>query len=420
MVTTIISVKTNLYRLEIEPTEKRTSKTTKEIVYLAKETMKRLHLWHKRLGHVSMDTIKKMAISNTVDGLPVLNGTEGNPFCDGCMYGKQHRSSLPKDGRNRAKSIGELIHSDVCGPMSVPSLGGSRYFVLFKDDFSGYMVVKLLKQKSDVLNEITAYVAQLRTQTGKQVVTLRTDNGGEYTSNDFSDWLSKNGIRHETSVPKTPEQNGDAERMNRTIVESARSMLHSSGLSTNLWAEAVSCSVYILNRIITKSVEGRTPYEWYGKKPNVSHMRIFGAEAFVHVPRSERSKFDSKSIKCVHVGYCETQKAFRLYDPNSRKVLISRDVIFNEERLKENNTISLSKFLNEVSTNEPALVEGIEADQVVENKNDDQDSTQASGTLAEMNKERKKKIIEPREPSALGQRDRRPPIRWGDESYSPV
>jgi hypothetical protein len=144
--------------------------------------------------------------------------------------------------------------------------------------------------------------------------------------------MKKMGIRHETSVPQTPQQNGVAERQMRTIVEMARSMLHGANLSTELWAEASNAAVYILNRVYSSTaLEEKTPYEmWYGKKPNLAHVRIFGSTVYSHVPKKERGKFDPTGRKCVLVGYCETQKAFRLWDPSARKVRISRDVLFDE------------------------------------------------------------------------------------------
>lgn len=235
-------------------------------------------------------------------------------------------SSLPYGGRTRGKSVGELIHSDVCGPMSVSSPGGSRYFVTFKDDFSGYCVIHFLKSKSDVAPLFQQFVRRVQVETGKQVTVLRSDNGGEYFRKDFENWLLETGIRHERSTPYTPEHNGVAERLYRTILESARSMLHFAKLPLELWAEACNCAVYLLNRVAIKAVEDNTPFEiWKGMKPNVSHVRVF-----VHIPKEKRSKLDRKPIKCDHVGYCENQKAFRAWDPVARTLHISRDMIFQE------------------------------------------------------------------------------------------
>lgn len=127
-------------------------------------------------------------------------------------------------------------------------------------------------------------------------------------------------------------------------------MLHAAGLPIELCEEASNTAVYIKNRVVSRSREGKTPYEiWKGIKSNFSYLRVFGADAYVHVPKDKRTKFDPKAIKCIHVGYCETQKAFRLRDPATRKVRISRDVLFNEEKFCSNKS-------REFSFSDPPLV----------------------------------------------------------------
>ena len=197
-----------------------------------------------------------------------------------------HRSPFPI-GRTKASQIGQLIHSDVCGPMHVTTPGGARYFVLFIDDFSGWRAVYFLKQKSEVWDSFKAFLSILRSDTNYLVHTLRADNGGEYCNSSFKNWLTQKNIKLETSAPHTPEQNGVAERANRTILEAAKSLLHAKHLPLELWGEAVSCAVYTLNRV--KNTTCMTPYQlWHGKKPDVSHLRIFGSIAFIHIPKSER------------------------------------------------------------------------------------------------------------------------------------
>ena len=140
--------------------------------------------------------------------------------------------------------------------------------------------------------------------TGKNLKTFHTDNGGEYTSKRFEEFLKSEGIWHECTIPKTPEQNGVVERLDRTLVESARSMLLDARLPHEFWAEATFTDVYIRNRCPTKAVSEMMPYEaWYGDKPKVEHLRVFGCDAYSHIPKDERSKFDSKARKCILLGY---------------------------------------------------------------------------------------------------------------------
>ena len=158
-----------------------------------------------------------------------------------------------------------------------------------------------------------------------------TDNGGEYTSARFEELLKCEGIRHERTIPRTPEQNGVAERMNRTLVEMVRSMLSDAKLPQRFWAEALSTAVYLSNRSPTKAVQGMTPFEaWTKEKPAVGHLRVFGSDAYAHVLKEERRKLDSKAKKCILVGYGEETKGYRLYDPTRAKIIFSRDVVFKE------------------------------------------------------------------------------------------
>jgi len=165
----------------------------------------------------------------------------------------------------------------------------------------------------------------------RKMKTLRSDNGREFCNKEMDDYLEKRGIQRETTAPHNPEQNGKAERDNRTIVESARTMIIAKNLPLNLWAEAVNCAVYVLNRTVWTS-GAVTPYEaWAGKAPNLKHLRIFGSDAYVHTPKQFTRKFDARASKKIFVGYTEESTNYRVYDPESKKVSIARNVVFNEK-----------------------------------------------------------------------------------------
>ena len=266
-----------------------------------------------------------------VEGLEITDTHIQSPTpCEGCLLGKMHRIPFPT-GRTRATEIGQLIHSDVCGPMQQITPGGSRYYVIFRDDFSGWCSINIIKHKSEVPDKFMNFAALLKTETRRNVKKIRSDNGGEYCSKEFQDWLAKNGIRHETTAPYTPQQNGVAERANRTIMEAARSQMHAKKIPMELWGEAVTSSVYVLNRSLSSTIHV-TPYEtWYGKKPNIAYFRTLGSRAFVHVPDSTRHKLDAKAQEVILVGYCNSSKAYRLWNPVTRRIIISRDVIFDED-----------------------------------------------------------------------------------------
>ena len=133
------------------------------------------------------------------------------------------------------------------------------------------------------------------------------------------------------TVPHTPQQNGVTERKNITLVECARSMLKGKNLSNGFWVEVVRIAVYLKNRSPIRSLEFKTPFEaLYGYKPGVKHLRIFGCKAFAHIPKEDRRKLDSKSIRCTFIGYCSSYKAYKLFNPSTHKIFVSRDVIFQE------------------------------------------------------------------------------------------
>lgn len=162
------------------------------------------------------------------------------------------------------------------------------------------------------------FSAQLKSETGGEIKILRSDNGGEFLSNSFQAWLAKCGIRHETSAPYTPQQNGVAERSIRTIMEAARSMLYAKNIPIEMWGEAVACATYVLNRSSSSSCTA-TPYElWHRKKPDISHLRVFGSRVFIHIPDATRRKLDAKAVKCIMVGYSDKSKAYRCWNPASR------------------------------------------------------------------------------------------------------
>lgn len=286
--------------------------------------------WHRRFGHLGARNLQKLAKHRMVDGFD-FDATKQIKFCESCVNGKHHRSNFPTSGGKRSEEPLGLVHSDLCGKMSSESLSGAEYFLTFIDDRTRYVWVYILKRKDQVFERFLEWKALVEKSTGRKLKALRTDNGGEYTSAEFEAYLRK-GVRHELTVPKAPEQNGVAERMNRTLVETMRSMLADSKMPHRFWAEALSTAVYLRNRSPTKSVNGMTPFEaWTGEKPNVAHLRTFGCTVYVHIPKDERKKLDMKTKKCVLLGYGTETKGYRVYDPVRARVLHSRDVIFNEK-----------------------------------------------------------------------------------------
>ncbi|WVZ02641.1 hypothetical protein V8G54_023447 [Vigna mungo] len=228
------------------------------------------NLWHRRLGHMSE---KGMRIMHSKGKLPSLRSIEFD-MCEDCILGKHKRVSFQRSGRIPKKERLELVHSDVWGPITVSSIGDTR----------------------------------------------------------FKKFCYEHGIRMERTVPGTPQHNGVAERMNRTLTERARSLRLQSGLPKQFWAEVVNTATYLINRGLSVPLEHKIPEEvWSGKEIKLSHLKIFDYVAYVHISDQGRNKLDPKSKKCTFIGYGEDEFCYRIWDNENQKTIRSRDVIFNEK-----------------------------------------------------------------------------------------
>jgi hypothetical protein len=286
-------------------------------------------LWHYRFGHLNFSGLKTLQKKEMVRGLPQIN--DPSNVCEECVTAKQHRESFPKESTWRANHILQLVHSDICGPLNPTSNSHKRYFITFTDDFSRKTWVYFLVEKSETIEVFKRFKAKVEKETEKFIQCFRTDRGGEYTSNEFVDVCERSGIKRQLTAAYTPQQNGVSERRNRTIMNMVRSLLASKNMPKAFWPEAVKWSVYVLNRSPTFSVKNVTPEEvWSGQKPTVSHFRIFGCVAYAHIPDPKRMKLDDKGEKCVLLGVSEESKAYRLYNPITKRICISRDVVFDE------------------------------------------------------------------------------------------
>lgn len=328
---TILSGKRNsdatLYRLE-ETTET-AQPACQSFRALSRSSHNSIEEWHLRLAHLNYPMMIKMSKSGAVDGFTLPAGTQPPiEHCHECAAAKAKRTPFYSSTSDRSSRIGQLIFSDVWGPAQVKSLGGALYCCTVRDDFSDFRVAYYLKTKDQVAGAILDFIRLLHTQTGQLVECVRTDGGKEYESNDFEQRLKKKGIRHETSVRHSPQQNGSAERDNRTLFEGTRALLHSNkSLPLSLWAEATNHKIYVLNRSISTTCPDVTPYEaWFKKKPNLSTLRAFGREFYVLIPKAIRAgKLEPVGNLVYFVGNSDTQKGERFYDPSTGKVNTSCD-----------------------------------------------------------------------------------------------
>ena len=240
-----------------------------------------------------------------------------------------HRKKFEKDKATRASQPLQLVDSNLMGPFQTKSLGGASYILTFIDDFSRMTFGYLLEHKDQTFKSFKFFKAFVENQTNLKIKMLRSDNGGDYSSNEFNEFCAKYGIKRQFMIPYTPHQNGVAERKNRIIMGMARCML--DNLPKFLWGEAVSIAIYILNRYPIKVIHSKTPFEaWSGRKPNISHPRVFGCEAFSYIISEKRKKLNQRAKKCIFVGYDSQHRGYRLYSPSYKAMLVSRDVKFNE------------------------------------------------------------------------------------------
>ena len=233
----------------------------------------------------------------------MLDRTPTLDVCKICLQGKIAEQPFPTRVEISQERL-EIVHSDVCGPFRTQSKDGAAYFVSFTDDFSQWVYVYFLKKKSDVLEAFKLYKNELENLTNSKIKNLQSDNGREFVNNNFYSFLKLNGIHRRLSIPHTPEQNGVAERRNRTLVEMARCMFIQGGLPPSFLAEAVSSANYLRNRCPTKTLHSKLLYEkWTRKKLNLGHLKTFGSKVVILEKGSSRDKFDAKGLKGVFVGY---------------------------------------------------------------------------------------------------------------------
>jgi hypothetical protein len=285
-------------------------------------------LWHRRYAHLNYQALP--FLEKMVEGIPELQSTHEG-ICRGCALGKNVKKPF-SSSNNRSKEILDLIHSDVCGLMPVKSLGGSLYYVTFIDDYSRKTWLYLLKTKDEVFNKFQEFKAEIENLTSKKIKTLRTDNGGEYTSKEFVAFCKSTGIRRELTVPHNPQQNGVAERKNRSIEETMKALMNNQGLSMYLWGEATMATIYVQNISPCHILKDMTLEEAFSrKKPNLEHLRIFGCPVYIHIPKDKRKKLEPSGKKGIFVGYSESSKAYKIYILEQHKIEVSRDVTFNEK-----------------------------------------------------------------------------------------
>ncbi len=302
-------------------------------------TMNRWSLWHQRLGHLSDDYMNKLIPENA-------ELKHGKPFCEDCHLCKAkklpHKEKPQKcvDEEKRTGTRKGVIHSDLMGPIKNTSLGGCRYVLTYICAQTEYSYVYLLKNKSEQFEYFKIFKAMYENQSRFKIRTLRSDNGLEYFSNEFQQYLREKGIQHMTSVAYVPQSNGKAERLNRTLLEKARSMLTTAKLDLYMWGSAILTANYLRNMSPCRAINFKTPFElMFNRPPSLKHLKIFGCRAYPLIVNKKRDKFEPTAQEhCVMAGYDDKVGIYWIYNKSKRTLFRSRDVTFNEEMAVQDET----------------------------------------------------------------------------------
>ncbi|GJW75649.1 putative ribonuclease H-like domain-containing protein [Tanacetum coccineum] len=289
-------------------------------------------LWHRRLGHVNFKNINKLVKGHLVRGLPSKVFVNDHT-CVACKKGKQHKASCKAKLDRIIRKPLELLHMDLFGPVSIESINKKRYCLVVTDDFSRFSWVFFLATKDETSEILCNLIIGLEKQLNHNVKIIRCDNGTEFKNHAMNEFCAKKGIKREFSVARTPQQNGVAERKNRTLIEAARTMLADSLLPIPFWAEAVNTACYVLNRVLVTKPQNKTPYELLiGKSPSISFMRPFGCPLTILNTLDSLGKFDGKSDEGYLLGYSTSSKAFRVYNKRTKRVEENLHINFLEDQ----------------------------------------------------------------------------------------
>lgn len=258
--------------------------------------MSKLDLWHQRFGHINTQSLVKIVNAEVIRGISKMDG-KTDTVCEACSKGKQFKVQHKNIADIGSKKLLELVHMDLMGPVQTESLNGKRYIFVLVDDFSRFTWVRFLREKSEAVESFKILALQLQTEKGS-IVQIRSDHGGEFQNEEFEKFCNTQGIRHQYSTPRTPQQNGIIERKNKTLQEMAKAMIHGNNVSPRFWDEVVNTACYIINRVYVKPGTNTTPYEiWQGKTPNLCYFHTFGCICYILNDKDHLGKFDARRLK---------------------------------------------------------------------------------------------------------------------------
>ena len=361
---------------------------------LATKSSERTLLHHRRMGHLNIQSLR--LLSHISDGI-LLDGNP-NSLCTPCVQAKTHRASFPIS-HSHAKRVGDLVHTDICY-LGIPTiLNCFTMFILFVDDATRYTTLYLLKSKADAGEAFKDYDRKFFNMTQRHITVLHSDGAKEYFSKSIKEYCNAHGITQDCSAPYTPEQNGRAERPNRTILEGISALLLDSKLPWEFWGYAAQTFVYLKNRSPHRAIPQSTPFtEWFKKIPNLSHVRVFGTKCHMYVPSKRRtgpgSKLMPKTIDVILVGYSHAHKSYKLFDLKTMQEYLSPHVVFENETITDR-TLKYSKtfvehidkekgsYPSKLSADDASIVPNTDAEPVSEPNNNPASNDVAENDLTD-------------------------------------
>ncbi|GJU04960.1 retrovirus-related pol polyprotein from transposon TNT 1-94 [Tanacetum coccineum] len=339
----------DLYTISLQDT---TSSTP--ICLMAKASPTQAWLWHRRLSHLNFDYINLLSKKDIVIGLPKLKYVKDH-LCSSCEVSKAKRSSFKSKTVPSSKGRLNLLHMDLCGPMRVASINGKKYILVIVDDYSRYTWTLFLRSKDETPEVLKEFLTMIQRNLQAPVISVRTDRGTEFLNKTLNAFFKEEGIEHQTSTPRTPEQNGVVERRNRTLVEAARTMLSASKLPLFFWAEAIATACYTQNRSIIIPTHEKTAYHIINdRKPSIKHLHIFGCTCYLTRDGENLDKMKEKGDSCILVGYSTQSKGYRVYNKRTRLIVESIHLRFDEfKEMSETSVANVSlqaRFHNDKKT----------------------------------------------------------------------
>ncbi|MFS7953253.1 putative RNA-directed DNA polymerase [Helianthus anomalus] len=293
-----------------------TTTTGQAHCFVSRATEKESRLWHRKMGHIHLRKMNHLVHNDLVLGVHI-KGFHLEGECISYVKGKQKKKSHPTKQVNSVLRPLERLRMDLFGPVNVKSITGDYYCLVITDDYSRFSSVSFLKTKDETFDSLMELFKKIENLYQRRIKRIRSDNGTEFKKNNMEEFCDERGILHEFSALYTPQQNGVAERKNRTLIETARTMLADSKLPINFWAEAVSAACYTLNRVLTVKKFNKTCFELINnRKPNLKYLEPFGSPCTVLEPFG---KFGTKSIEGIFIGYASPLR--RVFVPSEKRII---------------------------------------------------------------------------------------------------